>query len=36
VPLYPDTHLFHYTPQTLQNALRDHGLVPFVRAVSAG
>jgi|694.fasta_scaffold85937_2 SAM-dependent methyltransferase len=29
VPLYPDTHLFHYTPETLKNALRDHGLVPI-------
>jgi len=29
LPLYPDTHLFHYTPETLQKALRDHGLVPI-------
>lgn len=29
VPLYPDTHLFHYTPETLRNALSQAGLTPL-------
>lgn len=29
VPLYPDTHLFHYTPVTLQRVLHSYGLVPI-------
>jgi SAM-dependent methyltransferase len=29
LPLYPDTHLFHYTPVTLQQALRANRLVPI-------
>jgi SAM-dependent methyltransferase len=29
VPLYPDTHLFHYTPSTLQRALRKQGFTPI-------
>ncbi len=26
IPLYPDTHLFHYTPETLRFALRNAGI----------
>lgn len=29
LPLYPDTHLFHYTPVTLRAALRQAGLKPL-------